>query len=277
MIINAYCQSRGWLFDDLKAGFQALGAVVSDDPIPNANAWICIRTREAGKAPERARTVVQVHDLDDHTPATFNGYGLVSFVHERQADLWQRAGYTGPSMVAPIGARSAVKASALPHRPTLGWFGREVKGAKRSDLFAQAVDLARRQTTCDVLMIGERLRHIARLGKLEERPAGVDDYARIDALCVTSASPMVPLSMYEAAAAGKAVISTPRELPATGERFSMVRFADDAPQLAALIVNAMRHRRTYEPCAPFLREDWLDWQMQCAHGLAVQHSAVEAA
>ncbi len=276
MIINAYCQSRGWLFDDLKTGFEALGAIVSDAPIPEADAWICIRTREAAKAPDRARTVVQVHDLDDHAPATFNGFGRVSFVHERQADLWRQAGYTGSFSVTPIGARGVIRASALPHRPTLGWFGREVNGAKRSVLFGQAVELARRQTTFDVLLIGERLRHLANLGRLEERAAGVDDYARIDALCVTSSSPMVPLSMYEAAAAGKAVISTPRELPAAGERWTMVRFAETAPLLAALIVSAMRHRRTYEPCAPFLREDWLAWQFQMACQLA-EHAPREAA
>ena len=274
MIINAYCQSRGWLFDDLKAGFKALGAVVSDEPVKTADAWICIRTREAVDSPDPLRTVVQVHDLDQREAVERKEWGVVSFVHPAQERDWYARGYAFGSVVCPIGARASIQPSALPHRPTIGWFGREVAGAKRSDLFARAVDLARKQVTFDVLMIGERLRHIARLGKLEERAAGVDDYARIDALCVTSQSPMVPLSMYEAAAAGKAVISTPRELPGGLDTWSGLTIADTAQAMAAQIVAAVRQRRTHEPCVPYTREAWAQNQMNLAAEIAHVMSSI---
>src|SRR5690606_19121100 len=76
-VINVYCEARGWLFDDLRREIAKHGAVASTHPRPDADAWICIRSREFGKTPDPTRTVLQVHDLKTKPRAA----GHVSFVH----------------------------------------------------------------------------------------------------------------------------------------------------------------------------------------------------
>lgn len=256
MLINAYCESRGWLFDDLRRELAAAGAAPSEEPLAHADAWICLRSHEGRFSPDPARTVLQVHDME--TPPA-PAFGVKALVHPAQlAD--HPAG-----VVVPIGARPC-EVPPLPRHPTVGFFCREVNGRKGSDLFAEAVRIARERERFEVCLIGERLEHIADLGVYEHRGAVPADFGRIDALVVASQSPMVPLSAYEACASGVRVISTPRQW--IGGSWPMVFTAATAVEMADQIIHAVRNRQRFAPHAPFNRRAWALAQIKLAKGIA---------
>lgn len=272
MRVNAYCEDRGWLFEDLKVELAAAGAEVSDFPLPGCDVYICIRTREHRQTLAPAKTIIQVHDL---TSKPVPGARHVSFVHDDAAKLWHRKGWRGSFDVTPIGARSVLDNPPLPERPTIGFFCREVWDAnkvqaKRSDLFAAAVQLARLEAKFDVLMIGEKLEHIAHLGQYEARSATVEDLARIDALVTTSRSTMIPLNVYEALGSGVRVISTPRTFGSYGAH---VWQADPTPEaLAAQLLRAVREERGRAPAVAVpTRAKWAMAQVRQAKRLNAWH------
>lgn len=257
-MINVYCEDRGWLFQDLAQELVRAGAVYSQQPLPEADAWICIRTREAKLSPDPKRTVVQVHDTDSHD---LEGFGVISCVHPVQIpdEL--------PCFVQPIGAREVPASNGLPNRPTIGWYAREIiqdgKELKRSSLFCAAVAEARKQVDFDVLFIGERLKHVRTVGQVESRAATPEDYGRIDALVVTSVSQMIPISAYEAIAAGVKVISTSRQWTFNAD----ITEADTVDDIAAAIVEAVTNRKRMTPRMPFTRKQWAERQIQEARKL----------
>ena len=262
--INAFCENKGWLFEDLKAAFQRAGVRASDEPHPTSEAYICIRSSELSKSPRYDRTVVQIHDLKPPTNlAAFEATCGLSFMHPIQAWYWRNAGYKGRFMTLPIGARDAITLpKSMPQNPTVGFFcGEDKQFNKGSPLFAKAVQLARKVAPFDCLLIGRGLKHISNLGHYEEHAALPEDYARIDVLVCTSRSPAVPLSVYEAMAAGKPVISTPRWIP--GEKLPAVHFAETAEELAQKICAVLaareknfRNRRQLR-WREYLFSDWL--------------------
>lgn len=273
MLINVYCEDKGWLFEDLKREIVEAGdgdVVASEYPIAEADAFICVRTRDAKHAINPERTLVQVHDLDCKP---VRGFGMVSFVHDDAMDRWKRKGFDGPCFVEPIGARN-VPASPVPDRPTIGFFCREIDGKKGSGLFAQAVCVARQRCDFDVLMIGANLDHIADLGAYEyrERGAGVDDYSRISALVVLSESTMVPLSAYEALAGGVRVISSPRNWP--GDTGAQVLKPDGLNRLVRQIVSVTQNPSRVTPIRPYRREAWARSQVEAARKLATQPRSI---
>lgn len=266
-MINAFCQSRGWLFDDLKRHLGAVdGVTVSDEPIRRARAWICIRANEVERAPDPARTVLQIHDVKPPTAWARNAYlGHITYTHPVQRWIWRD--HSSPGTVVPIGARDEIAQSGLPPRPTIGFFCREVAGAKGSDLFAEVVGLVRQQLDCDVLMIGDRLKHIASLGAYEVRAAGPEDYRRIDVLFCASRSPAVPLSVYEACAAGCSVVTTDRWFPGPC-RWPNVRTGNNPDELAQALVAALRIRGRHPPLRPFLLSAWVAAQVRIANEIS---------
>ena len=204
MIINVYCRNFGWLFEDLKWAIASVAddVIASEDPLPEADAWICIRTDEAHHCPDPARCVVQVHDFYTHSPLT--RYGAVSLVHPAQRETCQSADQVH---VQPIGARRLFTLrESMPERFTVGWVGRDVthqgRHIKRPQLFVDAVLEARRQG-CDVVAEGRSAGHPG--GRAESLR---DFYHSIDALVVTCEPEPGPLSIYEALACGVPVIST---------------------------------------------------------------------
>ncbi|NLT70277.1 MAG: glycosyltransferase family 4 protein [Verrucomicrobiaceae bacterium] len=262
MKINAYCESKGWLFDDLKREFADSGAVVSDSPLSGADAYICIRSGEFRKSPKPERTVVQVHDMRRYR---VEGAGCVSLVHPAQRKHF--AGFGGKITMQPIGSRS-IEAGQLPNTATIGFFCREVGGLKGSSLFAEAVRLARAEAKFDVLLIGWELDTIQHLGRYERKAAGPADYRRITALATCSVSPMIPLSAYEACAAGRMVVTTPRVWPG-GSPWAMVRTAADATGLAAVLRTAVATPQLFPPEKPFCRRRWILEQIEEAKNLCV--------
>lgn len=268
MMINVYAENLGWLFEDLKAHFRKLGAVVSEEPILGADAWICIRTSEFRKSPDLSRTIVQVHDIYDYDVDELARASLVLFTHPFQLHLWKQKGFVGRHRILPIGARSSVLfAEEPPTRPTLGFFcGETPRMEKQSHIFRQVVKSAKETLDFDVLMIGRNLGHVAGLGALEDRAASVDDYRRIDALFTASVSPAVPLSVYEACSIGLPVISTPRWFPCAD--WPSVRMATTVAELRALTVSALNDRldlfeqRRNMARAPYRLESWLSEQIR---------------
>lgn len=253
MKINVYCKNKGWLFEDLKREIAEHGAVPSDSPLPDMDAYICIRDDEAKLSPQKRKTVVQIHHTN---PIRHKGYGAISFVHPWQEKQYRRFSHRQKCFTQPIGTRN-VPVTPFPDRPVLGYFCREVRGLKRSDLFKDAVVRAKQDTDFDVLMIGEKLDHIAHLGTYEERAATIEDYQRITAFLTTSVSPMVPLSAYEALAAGRPLITTPREFPVD---FSNIFTSKNAVGLASLISMVLKGP-IHAPQSFFYRSAWA--QKQC--------------
>jgi len=259
--INVFCKSYGWLFDDLKRRFADFGVLPSEEPIAEADAWICIRTRELQFSPKPERTVVQIHDMRRYR---FGVAGCVSLVHPIQIDNLCK--FRGRIIVDPIGSRD-VALGELPRVPVIGFFCRESGREKGSQLFSEAVSLAREKLNFDVLMIGWNLDHIEGLGRYERRAAGALDYQRITALVTCSVSPMIPLSAYEACAAGRMVITTPRIWP-EGSEWAMVRTAENVEGLASHICEAVRTPKRFSPEMPFSREKWIQNQIKEAMKLA---------
>jgi hypothetical protein len=263
--INVYCKSYGWLFDDLKRWFADFGALPSEEPIPDADAWICIRTQELRSSPKPERTVVQIHDMRSYQIGVA---GCVSLVHPAQID--KLSGYGGRLKIDPIGSRDIV-VGELPPVPVIGFFCRESGTIKGSHLFSEAVTIAREEVDFEVLMIGRNLDHIEGLGRYERRAAGPLDYQRITALVTCSISPMIPLSAYEACAAGRIVITTPRIWP-EGSEWAMVRTAESVEGLAARICEAVKTPKRFRPEIPFSREQWIRNQIEEAVKLATMPS-----
>lgn len=249
-MINVFCRDNGWLFDDLKREIAGHGAVASEKPLPNADAWICIRSSESDLVPDPKRCVLQIHDVKNKIP---HGFGKYSYVHKHQMKL---SGIIGA--VSPIGSRD-VEYDDLPNSPTIGFFCKEYGQLKRSNMFYDAVRLAREEIDFKVLMIGDKLNHIRNLGRYEVKGAGVNDYKRIDALVTCSVSHMIPLSAYEALAAGRTVISTPREWPF---KSPMIKEGETVDDIAELIYETVSDRRIYKPFAPYSRDDWAKGQYE---------------
>lgn len=258
--VNVYCSDKGWLFEDLKREIAKCGAIPSTVPLKKADAWICIRTKEAHLSPDPARTVLQVHDCKSQP---LEGFGHISFVHPAAKDSWPDL--TGHFDVIPIGSRD-IPYAELPSFPTLGFFCREDRGQKRSEMFREAVLKAKPHTPFRVLMIGERLGHIQDIGIWLNRAATPADYPDIDALVTCSKSPMIPLSMYEAIAAGRTVITTPRIWPARETR--AIKTADTVEDLSKIIVETMKWRVQHAPYKPFSRTDWAKHQYETACSVA---------
>lgn len=256
MKINVYCQSRGWLFDDLKGQIASLGAIASNSPIAGADAYICIRTCEAGLSPKPEKTVVQVHDVKKYE---LFGYGIISLVHSSQSVTTD-----SEMFVQPIGSRE-IQASPFPDKPTIGFFARALNHEKKGkDTFEKSILEARKHCDFNVLMIGENLNDIAYLGKYEERAAGVSDYSRISALFTASQTPMIPISVYEGIACGRAIITTPRVFPFDYEG---IMIGDNYAELSEKIVYHVNNCKKYNRVYKYTRHDWCMKQIELAKSL----------
>lgn len=249
-MINVYCRDFGWLFEDLKRDIAAVGedVIASNDPLQNADAWICVRTMEAARCPDPSRCVVQIHDFYEHPWLDSNRdrVGFVSVVHPDCKEL--------ASHVLPIGARRLFTLrDSMPERFTVGWVGRDVvyegRHIKRPQLFVDAVLEARRGCEVVAKMYGEGLgtyagqlgsenlgdsvdarqmyeyrceagmtRSIIRFGRDDKLR---DFYHSLDALVVTCEPEPGPLSVYEALACGVPVIGTE-----TGARSGAAQWCD---------------------------------------------------
>lgn len=224
MLINAYCQDRGWLFRDLLGLYAAAGAAVSQDPLPRADAWICVRTDEWSRCPDPSRLVLEVHDLWPHRWP--DAVGALALCHPDQ-----RPPSTARfSLMRPLGALRAMK--PLPRRRdattrlTAGWVGRpaQLRGGdvKSPTPLIEALRQMAAREPCRLILAGTGLATYAtaaarvpglEVGHCDRSTHPIDQYpeiyAAMDVLCITSTTDAGPLPLFEALACGTPVLSTP--------------------------------------------------------------------
>lgn len=233
-MINAYCRSLAtpWLFDDLRGHLSSAGAVPSEEPLPDADAWICIRSQELGKSPDLSRTVVQLHSLawqHHEDPELLRRVGGIVATHPDQLERARANGVDVDSkavLLRPIGAlRQFTLRESMPDVFTAGWVGRPIRwegrDIKRLHLFVDAVTEVHRQgIPIRAMLVGERL-HEAE-GALRKAGVAVEYHARettpieaypalyhqMDVCVVTAEREPGPLCIYEALACGVPVIGT---------------------------------------------------------------------
>jgi glycosyltransferase involved in cell wall biosynthesis len=263
MKINSYLIKEGQLFLDFQNWFSLFGVTISTEPILDADYWICLRPIEAEKSPDITRTIIQVHDCYDHDVEICSKAKCVIFTHPIQYYLWIKRGFTGNFKIIPIGSRKNVSPiDILPEKPTLGFFTRETKLLeKRTPLFKKLVLEAKKEYDFNVLLVGHSLKNIADIGIYEKRAALIQDYSRIDALFTSSISPAIPLSIYEALAAGKPVISTPRWFTFSS---NLIFQESDEEKLKNTIIDVLKNREFFYEnrekfkISPYILENWIE-------------------
>lgn len=311
LIINVYARRMRlpWLFDDLKLHFLAASTeertvLASDEPV-EADAWICMRTRELGDSPNLARTVVQVHDLygDDYEQGKprhlIRNAGAICFTHPEQPGLLARAGVKvkgTPYLVRPIGAlRAFTCRKQLPEKFTVGIVGRPTlyRGldVKRYDAVCDAL-IANSREPLRVVMVGynlepyaQRLRSHGIEVLLYERShtpisAYPEIYHQMDCLVTYSEKEAGPMCLFEALASGVFVISSP-----TGWAEEMLDFTGSGAVVNSLseLDHALRffrdrrvpHFENRESIVeeflqdfPYRLEDWVTDNLDLAESLA---------
>jgi glycosyltransferase involved in cell wall biosynthesis len=282
LCINPYCQDYGWLFEDFKEQFEQvrlpdIKVVSSEDPLPDADAWICIRTDEAAASPDLAKTVVQIHDFWEHPG--INGskkLGALVFTHDEQVNLHDLQ-WSTRSLVRPIGARRLFTLrESMPAELTVGWVGREIvrrgKPQKRPNLFVDAVRHARQMANglkIEARMYGPDLQAYAeKIGAdLWEGPRNSDlrdFYHSIDLLVVTSEPEPGPLSVWEALACGVPVICGHHAGPFifNGEITRWIK------ALGPDRVSFFQERADIRRSMIWWQEDWLEENVRIAASLA---------
>jgi glycosyltransferase involved in cell wall biosynthesis len=237
LTINVYAADLGWLFEDLKrllAGIRLDGVKVisTNEPLRRADAWVTLRTREAGATPDRDRTAVQIADLFDdgmYRPRGIrqgvHGVGALILCHPEQRRILERSGIPlgGVRILErPLGALSHFRVrSVMPDRFRVGWVGRD-HWRKRLGWFEQAL-LERGAASGEpmAVLIGMGLSGAAE--RLQQGgvpclhfPRGtysIFDYPELyplfDCLVITSSTEAHPLPLFEALATGIPVVSTP--------------------------------------------------------------------
>lgn len=273
-MVNIVAKNRGWLFEDLKSHFVALRMpgiqiIASEKPVRRADAWIFLRSDEAGDSPDPSRTVVQIHDQFD------NGYGpdgrrrpikncaALSFTHPDQEKLIKTSGIdlAGKAiLIKPLGAsRRFQLRQKMSRRFTVGWIGRPVeyqgRDIKRLVWFSEALTKLSWSEDLAVMLVGDRLGDFAaltaRTGILcnhyprqkyahSQYP---ELYQNMDCVVVTSEFAAGPNCLFESLTAGVPVIATPcgwvETLIRDGENGFIVR----SPSEIATAIDRIRNDR----------------------------------
>lgn len=312
MLINPYCSNRGWLFEDFKEAFGAMRMSApwrhedgeymepiivkpSDDPLPDADAWICIRTDELGRSPDLSRTVVQVHDFWEH-PEFPKETGAIFYVHEHQIDTTKRElrayGMLENSLIPfqtmPIGARSAFKLrTSMPEHFTVGWTGRNMiykgQNIKRPHLLREALERLwedKVDVRCICLSPDEPLGPSVEYWKPDRGPSRTPSleqlqkfYESIDMLVVTSLPEPGPLSIFEALRCGVPVILPTRHAEPLWEERLLTAGRVEVCTMPGMLPFALKRfdreshfdrRLTRRNAMPYLQEDWIEANVQLA-------------
>jgi hypothetical protein len=245
MKINCFSENKGWLFEDLKNYFKNQNILISEKPDVTADAYICIRTSEIYNSTLIHKSIVQVHGMYDYDIEFFNQALGIVFTHPMQYWLWKNRGFTGKFKILPIGSRKEIiPFDDIPLKPTIGFFcGETAKSEKQSYFFKEVVLKLKKHLDFDVLMIGRNLNHISDIGIYEDRSATTHDYSRIDVPFTSSISPGIPISVYEACAAGKPVVTTPRWFPTT--EWPNVKVGSSENELVNCLLEVLTNRVNY--------------------------------
>jgi hypothetical protein len=263
MKINCFCENKGWLFEDLKNYFIKHEISVSEKPKLDSDAYICIRTNEVHKLDIINKSIVQVHGMYDYDIDFFQNALGIMFTHPMQYWLWKNKGFNGNFKIIPIGCRKEIKPfNTIPTNPTVGFFcGETSKFEKQSFLFKEIILECKKVINFNVLLIGRNLHHISDIGIYEERAATINDYSKIDLLVTTSISPGIPISVYEACAAGKPVVTTPRWFPI--HHWPNVKIGNSKDELVFYIIDILNNRhefhnqRNLNSFSPYTIDNWV--------------------
>lgn len=223
MLINSYCRNKGWLFADLQHLFSRAGAVATEEPLPNADAWICIRTDEWEACPQLGHLVLQVHDMWSHVWPHRVGAVVRSNPHQRKLE---RCAY---DLVRPLGALALMTPTQSEGKSneafTVGWVGRPASRngvcLRSPQPLVEAVRHAAEVIPIHVMLLGSGLEFFkATIDRIKNATCEYYDrdrwpvgsypelYAQMDVLAITSASEAGPMPLFEALACGVPVIST---------------------------------------------------------------------
>jgi glycosyltransferase involved in cell wall biosynthesis len=168
-VVNVCVGDRGWLFNDLAQHLKRQGTAakcdvhVTEQPEPDAAAYLYMRADEARECPHPERSVCQVHDQWGNWRGRFDGCKVAgwSLTHPAQFDMLcgcvdlRRC----KTLTLPIGAPE----KWIPRRAydretfTAAWVGRAV-AFKRVGLFVQAcADVHERIPGFRAVLLGENL------------------------------------------------------------------------------------------------------------------------
>ncbi len=223
-MINVYCKDKGWLFQDLQALFRKAGALASEDPLPYATSWICLRTDEWNRCPDLSRLVLQVHDLWQHDLP--RSVGALVRSHEDQREI-----PAGHGFCRPLGAISIMRPLERSRGGdifTVGWVGRPARWhgqeVKSPQPLINALRILRHEQKIEevrVILMGSGLLQYAEecskiagvtcdLYQRSEHPIETYPalYAQMDLSVITSTIDAGPLPLFESLACGVPVLST---------------------------------------------------------------------
>lgn len=245
-MLNVCARNMGWLFEDLKRLFERVGRAIgvpvrsTEEPLPDASAWIFFRPEEAGSCPDLSRAVIQLHDLYGDTDAKGNPgryrylreAGALSLLNPDQIEILRSAGVQfRRHLLQPIGALEIFGLrERLPDVFTVGWVGRPVhwqgRDIKRPGLFVDAVLESSKYREVRVIIVGSGMEPYANRLRAEgvsvvyhrREEHGIGDYPsfykEMDCLLITSEVEAGPATYFEAMATGIPVVSTPVGWPA---------------------------------------------------------------
>jgi len=234
--VNVVALNKGWLFEDLKAHLvknaETVGcrAVVTEQPVDGADAYLYMRPEEANGSPAPDRTVCQVHDLFGNRQSRFSACKNIagwSMVNPDQLDQLRGAcaGLPGKHvMCLPIGAPAHYRPAGEPRNEAefrVGWVGRNsrLKGTKT---YARGVaKCLYRIPGIKAVVVGDNVEDIRDqlmhwdvpcecIQKREIGYAGyLAMYQSLDCLVICSETESQPLPLFEALRCGVPVCSTP--------------------------------------------------------------------
>ncbi|MGO1003099.1 glycosyltransferase [Lysobacter sp. CA196] len=305
--LNVVAENKGWLFEHWK---QALAAAppagyriaATQKPLPQAEAWIFLRAREAARSPDPMRSVVQLHDMSGVEAYRRGGVradvarcgGLVLAHPDQQAilaasgiDLSRRQW-----IVRPVGWGEAP--AAPPNEdaaPVLAWIGRPAnqQGRDASGLTEFIAAVQRVRSPMRIKLIGERLDAAA----ASLRRAGIDCtvmglaqcplsrcaewVGRFDGVVVTSTTDCGPWPLFDAVRAGVPVVATrvgwAERLLGDGRCGHLVDDVEAMAQAIEAVVGQRSHwreRRLALPpqCPEYGMAAWVEANLQLAVALA---------
>ncbi|MFT4924372.1 MAG: glycosyltransferase involved in cell wall biosynthesis [Phenylobacterium sp.] len=272
--INVYANSIGWLFDDLKARFAEVNlpgiqVIVSDQPDPQCDAWIAVRSKEIGLAPDLSRTVACIHDMrhgeDVYQPGGERGavseVGAIVLSHPQQRDILAQYGIDVKRPIIldrPLGALADFTCrESMPNQFTVGCIGRDSPRKRFDWTLPIAKILAQNDISCHFELLGNELEpHVAELSN-----AGIScahyprhsypyseypkRYQSMDCLLITSHSEAGPLTLFESLACGVPAVSTPVGWAPIFEAREpqLVRTADSVEGLAQQLIKVYHQRQ----------------------------------
>jgi len=247
-LVNIVATDHGWLFEELKAKWQAQGSLACDviattEPLPDATAWTYFRPEEAANSPDPQRTVVQLHDLlwqQNKPPREREAWAArhkARIEAARQVTGWafnhpqqipyvaaNRPGMPPAFVMLPLGASRKFFPRHKPNPSGLfraAWVGRN-GSMKGLEWLVQAWIMAsKRIPGFTTMLLGEACDQAAHELKaagvpcdyMHKADVGYDAYPQLyqscDVVCVASQTESQPFPLFEALASGVPVCTTP--------------------------------------------------------------------